>query len=352
MAAALRPAGTSRRVLPPDRASGGNKKLVSTSMLRPGAKRNQHKSNPKPSGPHTSAGYHEYPRAANRAVPPPHQTLPITRHTSTAWQALRVTDTVVLFWEPPCVFTQWEPAYFKVDGIEFCCAEQYMMAYKAYIFCDTDIRSDIMSTSDPAQQKRLGQEVANYDGGLWDMHKVQVVLRGNYAKFTQNPEMCDQLLATGDKMLAEASPNDKVWGIGMNAFDPGVERHECWGGQNLLGKILMYVRNKIRWEHPDLASRPQVQEAAAAMEVEYGLTPSIAPFAPPAGAAMTAGSLGAYDMTALQTQLHCPDMAFQRAHVTAPPTLGGPAPEVVSVTSVPPAQQSTADAYAKTPGKN
>lgn len=75
-----------------------------------------------------------------------------------------------------------------------------MMAYKAYIFCDTDIRSDIMSTSDPAQQKRLGQEVANYDSGLWDMHKVQVVLRGNYAKFTQNPEMCDQLLATGDKV--------------------------------------------------------------------------------------------------------------------------------------------------------
>lgn len=153
-------------------------------------------------------------------------------------------------------------------------------------------------------------------------------------------------------MLAEASPHDKVWGIGMNAFDPGVERHECWGGQNLLGKILMYVRNKIRWEHPDLASRPQVQEAAAAMEAEYGLTPSIAPFAPPAGAAMTAGSLGAYDMTALQTQLHCHDMPFQRTHVTAPPTLGEPTPQVVSVPSVPPAQQSTADAYAKTPDKN
>lgn len=75
-----------------------------------------------------------------------------------------------------------------------------MMACKANVFGDTDIRSDIMSTSDPAQQKRLGQEVANYDHVLWDMYKVQFVLTGNYAKFTQNPEMCDQLLATGDKV--------------------------------------------------------------------------------------------------------------------------------------------------------
>ncbi|CBJ25892.1 conserved unknown protein [Ectocarpus siliculosus] len=332
-------------------------KLVPTAVLRSGAVRNKHKSNPRPSGSHTSAGYnHGHPTAAAAngvvvvALPPSaQQTLPITHHTPKVPQALRVTDTMVLFWNPPCVFTQWEPALFEVDGVKYCSAEQYMMACKANVFGDTDIWNKIMSTSDPAQQKRLGKEVANYDHGIWNLCKVQFVLTGNYSKFTQNPGMCDQLLATGDKMLAEASQHDKVWGIGMDAFDPNVERHECWRGQNLLGKILMYVRNKIRWERPDLASRRQVQEAAAAMEAEHRLIPSNGRFVSAAGPAMTADSLGALNMTALQTQLHCPDMGL-RAPVTAPPTLGEPAPEVfIAVAAV---QQNKADTDAKTPSKN
>ncbi|CAB1105003.1 unnamed protein product [Ectocarpus sp. CCAP 1310/34] len=111
----------------------------------------------------------------------------------------------------------------------------------------------------------------------------------------------------------------------------------------------MYVRNKIRWKRPDLASRPQVQEAAAAMEAEHRLIPSKAGFASAAGPAMTADSLGALNMTALQTQLHCPDMGL-RAPVTAPPTLGEPTPEVSIAIAA--AQQNKADTDAKTPGKN
>lgn len=152
------------------------------------------------------------------------------------------------------------------------------------------------------------------------------------------------------QMLAEASLHDKVWGIGMDAFDPNVERHECWRGQNLLGKILMYVRTKIRWERPDLASRPQVQEAAAAMEAEHGLIPSNAPLVSAAGPAMTADSLGAYDMTAIQAQLPCLDMTFARAPVTAPPTFGEPAPEVLIALAT--AQLNKADTDGKTPGNN
>ncbi|CAM9611747.1 unnamed protein product [Scytosiphon promiscuus] len=324
----------------PDRATGGRNNLMMMSSLRSGVMQNQHNSNPMQGGPHTSA--------AKGALPPGQHTLPITRHTPIA-QALRVTDTVVLFWKPPCVFTQWEPASFQVDGVQYCSAEQYMMACKANVFGDTDIWRDIMSTSDPVQQKRLGKEVANFNHDIWNLYKVQFVLTGNYSKFTQNPDMCDQLLATGDKKLAEASPHDKVWGIGMDAFDPNVERHECWSGQNLLGKILMYVRTKIRWERPDLANRPQVQEAAAAMEAEHDLIPSNGPSTSAAGLAMTADSLGAYDMTAMQTQLHGPDMAFLRATVMAPPTFGEPLPEVQVIAT---AKLSKADTDAKMPGKN
>lgn len=153
------------------------------------------------------------------------------------------------------------------------------------------------------------------------------------------------------QMLAEASQHDQVWGIGMDAFDPNVERHECWRGQNLLGKILMYVRTKIRWERPDLASRPQVQEVVAAMEAKHELTPSKAPSVWAAGPAITEDSLGAYDMTAMQAQLHDPNMAFLRAPVTAPPTLGEPAPEVQVIAKAK-AQLTKADTDPKTLGKN
>lgn len=165
------------------------------------------------------------------------------------------------------------------------------------------------------------------------------------------------------QMLAEASQHDKVWGIGMDAFDANVERQECWRGQNLLGKILMYVRTKIRWERPDLANRPQVREAAAAMEAQYNPSASNAPLVSAAGPAMTADSLGAYDMTALQNQLRNPGMAFLRAPVTAPTPFGEPGPEVVVamataqpipelVITTATAQPNKAEAEAKTPGKN
>lgn len=107
---------------PADRATGGNRL---GSKLRTGsAVKNQHHSNPSPSGPLTSGGghHHHRPTAANGAFPPAaqqvQQTLPTTLHTpTTRHQALRVTDTMVLFWNPPCVFTQWEPANFTVEGV-------------------------------------------------------------------------------------------------------------------------------------------------------------------------------------------------------------------------------------------
>lgn len=75
-----------------------------------------------------------------------------------------------------------------------------MMACKANFFGDEEIWKAIMNTSDPAEQKRLGKEVAHFDHAAWSLVMVQFVLTGNYSKFTQNPEMCDQLLATGDKV--------------------------------------------------------------------------------------------------------------------------------------------------------
>lgn len=135
----------------------------------------------------------------------------------------------------------------------------------------------------------------------------------------------------------------------MDPFDPNVERPECWRGQNLLGKALMYVRTKIRWERPDLAGRPQVQEIADAMEVEYDLTPSSTTSGSAAGPAMTATSLGAYTTMAVQAQLSSPDMTFLRQAVNLPTNNGEPAPEVQPIAQAW-VQQNKADTKTETPG--
>lgn len=108
-----------------------------------------------------------------------------------------------------------------------------MMACKANVFGDADIWRDIMNTSDPAQQKRLGKEVANYDHGIWNLYKVQFVLTGNYSKFTQNPDMCDQLLATGDKV--RRCVGDAVYAFYAGLFCAFHASTPRPGGMSLIG---------------------------------------------------------------------------------------------------------------------
>ena len=67
-----------------------------------------------------------------------------------------------------------------------------------------------------------------------------------YAKFSQNPDLKAKLVATGEKVLVEASPNDKIWGIGLRPNDPNVQDPTLWKGENLLGKCLMVVRGLIK----------------------------------------------------------------------------------------------------------
>ncbi|CAM9708502.1 unnamed protein product [Ectocarpus fasciculatus] len=152
---------------------------------------------------------------------------------------------VLLFWQPPSVFSQWTPSAFVVENVEYSCAEQYMMAEKAKLFGDEDSRQKIMATDNPRDHKDLGRCVSDYDQDLWDQHKWSIVERGNYAKFTQNEMMGQRLLDTGETLLAEASPYDRVWGIGLRADNPAARTPSSWRGQNLLGNILQEVRTRI-----------------------------------------------------------------------------------------------------------
>ena len=141
--------------------------------------------------------------------------------------------------------SQWQKCTFEVDGVKYNCAEQYMMAEKARIFGDEDTRQKIMKEDDPEIIKQLGREVKGFDPEIWDLHKFDVVVKGNLAKFSQNEKLLKFLLSTGSAILVEASPYDRVWGIGMREDNKDAKNAEKWFGINLLGFALMVVREKL-----------------------------------------------------------------------------------------------------------
>lgn len=135
-----------------------------------------------------------------------------------------------------------------------------MMASKAFLFKDTGIALSILqSAKTPAEMKTLGRKVKGFKRKVWDDNKFEIVVLGNYNKFNQNEQLKHVLLATGDKVLVEASAEDTIWGVGLAEDDPRVEDETQWRGENLLGRALMRVREEIRWEE-------EQQEAAKGRE--------------------------------------------------------------------------------------
>lgn len=154
--------------------------------------------------------------------------------------------TMVLFWQPPGVFGQWTESTFAVDGVTYHCAEQFMMAEKARLFGDAATRAKILASRSPREHKALGRVVAGFDRATWEGARLEIVVRGNRAKFEQNPAMRAALLATEDRLLVEASPLDQIWGVGLRADDRRIHDRAQWRGQNLLGEALMRVRAELR----------------------------------------------------------------------------------------------------------
>jgi len=106
-----------------------------------------------------------------------------------------------------------------------------MMYRKALLFGDTHYAQQILDATTPLQAKRLGRQVGNFDPQVWNQHKTNIVYENNYAKFTQNPHLLTQLLATGNKTLVEASPRDTIWGVGMGVTNPKIYDRRNWRGK-------------------------------------------------------------------------------------------------------------------------
>ena len=143
-----------------------------------------------------------------------------------------------------CLSNFYPSQFTDCDNITYHCSEQYLMACKAFIMNDLNTMERIMQADNPYQCKKLGRQVKNWNQKLWDQHKCDIMFDALYYKFTHNDDILQILLSTGDSKLVEASPRDRIWGIGLNITD--ALSGKKWRGQNLLGKALMNVRDILR----------------------------------------------------------------------------------------------------------
>nr|WP_322623757.1 NADAR family protein [uncultured Flavobacterium sp.] len=143
-------------------------------------------------------------------------------------------------------FSQWWEADFIVNGITYRSAEHWMMAKKAELFNDNETLEKILVCESPADVKKLGREVQNYNEEAWLKNRYEIVKEGNLHKFNQNEALKSFLLSTEDIVIVEASPVDNIWGIGLPADSKKALNPAEWRGPNLLGFALMEVRDALK----------------------------------------------------------------------------------------------------------
>jgi len=144
--------------------------------------------------------------------------------------------------------SQWWPSRFTVDGVRYATAEHWMMAGKARLFGDEAAVPAILAARTPAEAKNLGRLVRGFDDARWGAARFELVVQGNTAKFGRDPALRAYLLGTANRVLVEASPRDRIWGIGLGAADERAVDPSRWRGSNLLGFSLMEARARLAEE--------------------------------------------------------------------------------------------------------
>ncbi|MEU6987753.1 NADAR family protein [Streptomyces sp. NPDC046324] len=142
--------------------------------------------------------------------------------------------------------SQWWESPFEVDGVRYATAEHWMMAAKARLFGDAEAERAALSSRTPAEAKKAGRLVRGFDDTVWERERFGIVVAGSVHKFASDEALRAYLLGTGGRVLVEASPLDRVWGIGLGADDPRAKDPARWRGLNLLGFALMEARERLR----------------------------------------------------------------------------------------------------------
>lgn len=161
---------------------------------------------------------------------------------------MKLTDKYIFFYGNKDHFSNFYQTKFIVNGINFSCGEQFIMYNKAILFNDIDIATQIINESDPVKIKKLGRKVKNFNDNIWSKMREQIAYNGLYAKYKQNIILHDYIIETDMLKIVEASPIDKIWGIGLGIYDIQIEDKKNWKGSNILGKILMNVRSQLLYE--------------------------------------------------------------------------------------------------------
>ena len=134
---------------------------------------------------------------------------------------------------------------FDVNGFTYHSSEQYIQAKKAEYFGAVETKKDILNSETASECKDLAKSIDNYDSESWNKIAREKCEPGILEKFTQNPRLGNFLISTGNKKILECS-YDKVWGIGVPLKDKDCLKEDKWNGENLLGEILMSIRDKLQ----------------------------------------------------------------------------------------------------------
>ncbi len=145
-------------------------------------------------------------------------------------------------------FSQWYDAPFLEKELYFLTAEHYMMYHKTILFDDHAIAERVLQADNPGAAKSLGRQVSGFSEAVWGQHRFDIVTNANLAKFSAHPALKNFLLNTNNRVLVEASPVDRLWGIGLAADSPKAKKPNTWRGLNLLGFALMAVRDTLQKE--------------------------------------------------------------------------------------------------------
>lgn len=145
----------------------------------------------------------------------------------------------------PC---QIEVTHFDSKQVKkFKSSEQLFMYKKAILFEDFKVADTIFKVNKDSPQfyKNQGRKVKGFDEDTWNENKYDLMKATLYEKFSQNTYLKKWLLNTGNSILVETSPFDRIWGIGLKNTDSGWKNVDRWKGENLLGFCLMEVRDDL-----------------------------------------------------------------------------------------------------------
>lgn len=140
----------------------------------------------------------------------------------------------------------WYSCTFEVDGIKYDSIGQFLMAEKARVLGDEEVRSQIIQLRHRDEIDKVGNDIWSRKAEAWDKQMFHLAVKGNLAKFEQNPSLRSFLLETQNRILVETDPNDLIWGIGLKEGQREIQNPDLWPGSNLMGFALMVVRDKIQ----------------------------------------------------------------------------------------------------------